>query len=74
MPSKVTIKRKDFIEGIHYYLENGLVVFTEEYHKNRAVCCGSGCRHCPYFPKYQKGNKILDPSRSTQEENYKANK
>jgi hypothetical protein len=31
-----------------YYLENGLMVFTERYHLRRGKCCGSGCRHCPY--------------------------
>lgn len=44
------------IEGIHYYKENGMVVFTENYHMVRGECCGSKCRHCPYYPKYQKGN------------------
>lgn len=24
------------------------MVFTERYHLRRGVCCGSGCRHCPY--------------------------
>lgn len=44
-----------------YYVENDRVVFTEEYHTRRGVCCGShnGCRHCPYEPKGIKGNKIL---------------
>lgn len=37
-------------ENIDYYLENGLYVFTEAYHRKRGYCCGSGCRHCP-FPK-----------------------
>lgn len=31
-----------------FYYENGLLVFTERYHLRRGVCCGSGCRHCPY--------------------------
>jgi hypothetical protein len=43
-----------------YYLENGRVVFTPEYHIQRGNCCGSGCRHCPYEPKYLKGNQKLD--------------
>ena len=42
-----------------YYLENGRVVFTPEYHLQRGDCCGSGCRHCPYEPKYIKGNKNI---------------
>ncbi len=35
-------------EGVDYYLENGNIVFTEEYHKKRGYCCESNCRHCPY--------------------------
>jgi hypothetical protein len=42
-----------------YYLENGKVVFTPEYHLKRGDCCGSGCRHCPYIPVGIKGNKNI---------------
>lgn len=42
-----------------YYLENGRVVFTPKYHIDRGYCCGNGCRHCPYHPKYIKDNKQL---------------
>lgn len=38
-----------------FYYENGKKVMTEEYHLKRGYCCGSGCRHCPYEPKHQKG-------------------
>ena len=34
-----------------YYIENGLIVFTEAYHLKRGYCCKSGCRHCPYDGK-----------------------
>jgi hypothetical protein len=51
--------KKDFIEKIHYYLENGKVVFTEQYHIDRGYCCSNGCRHCPYEPRHIKGNKEL---------------
>jgi len=38
-----------------FYIENGLYVFTEEYHLKRGYCCESGCRHCPYgYKKKQK--------------------
>ena len=40
-PSKLT-------ENIHYYLENGLLVFTELNHIQRGYCCKSNCRHCAY--------------------------
>jgi hypothetical protein len=37
------------IENIHYYLnEDGLIVFTEKYLRERGYCCGNGCKHCPY--------------------------
>jgi hypothetical protein len=36
------------IEGIDYYTENGLTVFTAQYLRDRGYCCTSGCRHCPY--------------------------
>ncbi len=39
------------IAEMHYYFENGFMVFTEQYHIDRGYCCGSGCRHCPYTNK-----------------------
>ena len=39
-----------------YYLEQGKVVFTPEYHMARGYCCGNKCRHCPYEPKHIKDN------------------
>lgn len=39
---------RELIEGIDYYLEDGLMVFTAEYLRERGYCCTSGCRHCPY--------------------------
>ena len=43
----------------YYYNEQGLFVFTEEYHINRGYCCGNGCKHCCFEPKVQKGNTTL---------------
>jgi hypothetical protein len=38
-----------WIEGIDYYVnEDGLVVLTEKYLRERGYCCGNGCKHCPY--------------------------
>lgn len=50
---------KDFVEKIHYYLEDGKMVFTEQYHIERGFCCGNKCRNCSYEPKYIKGNREL---------------
>jgi hypothetical protein len=47
--------KKEFIEGKHYYTENGKVVFTPLYHLERGKCCGKKCRHCPFFPTGKKG-------------------
>jgi hypothetical protein len=38
----------EMIEGIHFYIERGYLVFTELYHLLRGKCCQSGCRHCAY--------------------------
>ena len=40
--------KENLIEGIDYYVEKGLWVFTAWYHLKRGHCCNSGCRHCPY--------------------------
>lgn len=36
-------------EGEHYYYnEQGFLVFTGKYLRQRGTCCGNGCLHCPY--------------------------
>lgn len=45
-----------------YYFENGLMVFTAQYHLKRGYCCKSGCRHCPYKKK-EKGVKAVTTDR-----------
>ena len=42
-----------------FYYESGYRVFTESYHMRRGVCCGNGCRHCPFDPAHEKGIKTL---------------
>lgn len=39
---------KEFKEGEHFYLDNGKVIMTELFHKERGFCCGNKCKHCPY--------------------------
>lgn len=41
--------------GADFYWEGGFMVFTRAYHLQRGSCCGTGCRHCPYTPKWNKG-------------------
>jgi hypothetical protein len=55
---------RTWIENVHYYLENGRVVFTTLFHLNRGECCGKECRHCPYDPKYRKGTKKIKEKES----------
>lgn len=38
----------ELLEGLDYYLEDGLLVFTATFLRKRGYCCESGCRHCPY--------------------------
>ncbi len=47
------------VENVDYYLENGLMVFTQKYHLDRQYCCGNGCKHCPY--NYE---NVPEPKRS----------
>jgi hypothetical protein len=40
---------RNLVEQIDYYFtEEGMMVFTENYHLERGFCCGNGCRHCPF--------------------------
>lgn len=40
---------KELVEKVHYYInEDGLIVFTAQYHLEKGYCCGNGCRHCPF--------------------------
>ncbi len=40
---------KELIEGEDfYYNEDGYIVLTARFHLQRGVCCGNGCKHCPY--------------------------
>jgi hypothetical protein len=41
-------QEEELQEGLDYYLESGLLVFTAEFLRKRGYCCESGCRHCPY--------------------------
>jgi hypothetical protein len=48
-------QQEKLIEGVDYYLENGLMVLTARFLLKRGYCCGNGCRHCPY-PKDEKSS------------------
>ena len=42
-----------------YYNSDGRMVMSVSYHINRGSCCGNKCLHCPYEPRYEKGNTKL---------------
>ena len=52
--------KKKIEENIDYYFENGLIVFTELFHKKRGFCCGNGCKNCAFEPKHIKNNTKLN--------------
>ena len=54
------------VEGRDFYLEGGFIVFTREYHLRRGFCCGSGCRYCPYEPRW--GGPMAEGGRSKMED------
>lgn len=49
-------------EGRDYYWDNGLMVLTERFLRERGWCCGNGCRHCPYGNAPTDGDQTDDPS------------
>ena len=57
----------ELLEGLDYYVENGLLVFTAEFLRKRGYCCESGCRHCPYGDRDggdRVGDSVVDLSDS----------
>jgi len=46
--------KNQVIEGVHYYKEKALWVFTELYQMQRGFCCKNGCRHCAYGFKLER--------------------
>jgi len=58
---------RELIAGIDYYLDNGLMVFTAQYLRDREYCCTSGCRHCPYgFERETSGDQPDKPKQQPQ--------
>lgn len=47
-------KLSPLVEGEDFYWEGAAMVFTAWFHLKRGHCCGSGCRHCPYEPRWTK--------------------
>ena len=48
-----------FEQGKDYYLEKGEIILTEGYLSKRGKCCGKKCRHCPFWPQFERGNTII---------------
>ena len=62
--------KKEFQEGVHYYLEGDRVIFTALFHLQRGQCCQNYCRHCPYEPKHKKGNQRVNEKFGSLKENH----
>jgi hypothetical protein len=57
------------IEGVDYNIENGLFVFTKDYHLKKGHCCKNMCKNCPWNytghkNKNTNGKKISQHSKS----------
>ncbi len=61
------------VEDIHYYVEGERVVFTALFHLQRGQCCGNHCRHCPYYPKHNKGTVNVNDKDSSENIKLKEN-
>jgi len=48
-----------------YYLDDGFVVFTKEYHIKRGYCCKNKCKHCPYVQQHAKSVAFKTPELPT---------
>ena len=55
-------KSNKLLPSDFYYDKFGNMVFTEEYHIKRGICCGSGCKHCAFDPVHIKGNRKIHTS------------
>ncbi|MFZ1705703.1 MAG: DUF5522 domain-containing protein [Saprospiraceae bacterium] len=43
-----SIENKKKLNKQDFYIENGLIIFTQHFLNKRGYCCKNGCRHCPY--------------------------
>lgn len=63
LPRRYSAKHRGFVEGMARHQAaidsnsptyrdpvTGFTVFTAKFLADRAYCCDSGCRHCPYAP------------------------
>lgn len=49
----------ELIEGEDFYWAGEWMIFTRQFLLRRGYCCGSGCRHCPYEPRWTKGTTTV---------------
>jgi hypothetical protein len=50
-PQKQSEKERSssaLVEGVDFHFENGLMVLSAKFLRDRGYCCGNLCRHCPY--------------------------
>ncbi|MDP1817469.1 MAG: DUF5522 domain-containing protein [Leadbetterella sp.] len=48
------LKKKISRKADFYFNNEGLMVFTREYHLKRGYCCKSNCLNCPYKQEINK--------------------
>lgn len=55
------VHKEACLAGLRHYIDpvTGYLAFTALEHRERGVCCGQGCRHCPY------GHALALPRRKT---------
>lgn len=56
------------IEGVDFYYEGPLMVFTEAFLRRRGYCCESGCRHCPYGFRRDQRSDVTPAENDSDEE------
>ncbi|MEO7538774.1 MAG: DUF5522 domain-containing protein [Pyrinomonadaceae bacterium] len=47
-PEPTESYEKRLVEEVDFYVEDGLMVLTGRFLRERGYCCENGCRHCPY--------------------------
>lgn len=57
--SEKAVTMNEPVEREDFYREGDFIVFTRPYHLKRGYCCGSGCRHCPYDPRWTSGSTAI---------------
>jgi hypothetical protein len=47
------------LEVLIYRDKSGKCRLTEKYLLGKGACCGCGCMHCPYEPRWERGETTV---------------